>query len=186
MCRYSMANYKPHYACFNCRKTFKRRLLRDIRKGTQKDENASLARCPECGNLMANMGLDFKSPKKTDVKAWKHMCTLYEVGITFHSCGCNGPGYIPNDSKALVNYFEEIKKQYLAHQHFWAQRQEDPDEQSEIAKDQNQNWSFLSRIPKELKTGSPNKPEYDSQKAQIYWNKKVKLIEENLRKLRRK
>ena len=46
MCRYAMVSYKPHYACFNCRKTFKRRLFYDIRKGPgyiPRDRDALLA-----------------------------------------------------------------------------------------------------------------------------------------------
>ena len=64
MCRYAMVSYKPHYACFNCRKTFKRRLFYDIRKGEQND----IAKCPQCGKPMADMGLDFASPSKNDKK----------------------------------------------------------------------------------------------------------------------
>jgi hypothetical protein len=105
MCRYAMVSYKPHFACFNCRKTFKRRLLNDV----DRDETESVAaKCPECGQLMADMGLDFESPKKKDVKAWEHLKTLYAVGITFHSCGCSGPGYIPSSTEALVAYFTNI------------------------------------------------------------------------------
>lgn len=54
MCRYSMMVYKGHYACFNCQKTFKRRHLKDVDRDAQTSVDA---KCPECGNLMANMGL---------------------------------------------------------------------------------------------------------------------------------
>ncbi len=91
-----MTTYKPHYACFECRKTFKRRLEKDIYDGFNKSKEQNPAKCPECSELMANMGLDFESPKKKDIKSWEHIATLYEVGITFHSCGCSGPGYIPD------------------------------------------------------------------------------------------
>lgn len=184
MCRYGMTRYKSHYACFNCRKTFKRRLLSDILEGHHKAEKGSPAKCPECSGLMANMGLDFETPKKTDIKAWSHIATLYTVGITFHSCGCNGPGYIPSDSKALLLFFEEIKEHYLEHQYFQAQRKEDPEIQSDIAKDTYQNATFLCNIPKEMKIGSKKKPKYDASNAQIYWNKKVMEIEEKIKKVK--
>ncbi|WP_231970233.1 hypothetical protein [Tenacibaculum jejuense] len=175
-----MTKYKSHYACFNCRKTFKRRLLSDINGGYNKNEKESPAKCPECNSLMANMGLDFESPKKTDIARWKHLATLYKVGITFHSCGCSGPGYIPNDSNALLTYFEKIKSHYLEHQYFWSQRKNDPKTQSEIAKDQHKNATFLSSIPQKMKTGSKKTPEYDALSAQKYWNNKVKQIEEKI------
>lgn len=175
-----MTSYKPHYACFNCRKTFKRRLLGDILGGYSKDIKETPAKCPECQNVMADMGLDFKSPKKKDTKAWNHIATLFKVDITFHSCGCSGPGYIPNDSDALLHHFSRIKNTYLKHQHFWARRKEDPEIQSEVARDRHQNGSFLQRIPNELKKGTKNKPTYDSKKAQIYWNEKVIEIEKKM------
>ena len=101
-----MTSYKPHYACFNCRKTFKRRLFGDIKKGL----SVSDAKCPECGELTAHMGLDFESPKKDDLKKWEHLKSLYSVGITFHSCGCSGPGYIPNSKEKLIEYFDGTYK----------------------------------------------------------------------------
>jgi DNA-directed RNA polymerase subunit RPC12/RpoP len=79
MCRYAMTAYKAHYACFDCRKTFKRRLLHDVAR----DEPTSVAaKCPDCGQAAASMGLDFKSPPKDDAKAWQHLRSLYAVGIT--------------------------------------------------------------------------------------------------------
>ncbi|WP_299683286.1 hypothetical protein [uncultured Dokdonia sp.] len=183
MCRYAMTSYKSHYACFECRKTFKRRLLGDVLGGYSKDVQEAPAKCPECGGLMADMGLDFESPKKKDIKAWNHMAILYTVGITFHSCGCSGPGFIPNDTEQLKDHFESIKKTYLEHQYFWARRKEDPATQSQIAKDQHDNWSFLGRIPKELRKGTKNKPQYDATKALVYWSKKVAEVEKKIETL---
>jgi hypothetical protein len=180
MCRYAMTSYKPHFACFDCRKTFKRRLIGDMLKGYSKDREEVPAKCPECANLMANMGLDFESPKKKDLKAWKHIETLYKVGITFHSCGCSGPGYIPRDSDELINNFSKIKAVYIEHQHFWARRRENPETQSEIAKDQHHNGFFLDTIPNELYEGTKKKPKYDAEEAQAYWNKQVREVERRI------
>ncbi len=117
-----MTTYKPHYACFDCRKTFKRRLIIDIDGGYNKNKKEIKAKCPECGSLMADMGLDFESPKRNDIKAWEHIKNLYISGITFHSCGCTGPGYIPKDYDSLVSYLERIKQQYIDHRRFWQHR----------------------------------------------------------------
>jgi hypothetical protein len=70
------------------------------------------AKCPECGNLVADMGLDFATPRKDDIKSWKHLQQLYTVGITFHSCGCNGPGYIPKDEEEFIAYLQKSKDRY--------------------------------------------------------------------------
>lgn len=179
MCRYAMTSYKPHYACFTCRKTYKRRLLSDINREYGNEE--SPAKCPECSAVMADMGLDFKSPPKKNIKLWNHLSTLYKVGITFHSCGCNGPGYIPNTSEELIEYFSRIREIYLKHQYFWSRRREDPKTQSDIDRDRQKNINFLYRIPKEMKKGTRKKPKYDAVKAQQYWNDKVLEIEEKIK-----
>lgn len=181
MCRYAMTTYKSHYACFECRKTFKRRLLGDVQGGYNKDVKENPAKCPECGNIMADMGLDFESPKKKDIKAWNHITLLYQVDITFHSCGCSGPGYIPRDSDVLIEHFSRIKQAYLEHLHFWSRRINDPESQSEVAKDKNQNSNFLYSIPKEFRKGTKNKPVYDSRKAQMYWGDKITEIENKIK-----
>lgn len=175
-----MSTYKPHYACFNCRKTFKRRLLSDIQRGYHKDDVETAAKCPECNGLMADMGLDFESPKKNDIKAWKHMATLYKVDITFHSCGCSGPGYIPNNTKDLLHYLVAIKQNYITHQRFWARRKNDPETQSAIAKDEHRNANFIYSLPREFRTGTRNKPTYDASKAQHYWNEKILKVEKKI------
>jgi hypothetical protein len=108
MCRYAAHAYKRHYACFACRKAFKRRNKLDV--DSSLDEHP--ARCPQCGLLMANMGLDFAPPKMSDAKGWTAAAALFEVGETFHSCGCSGPGYRPRDPRQLASFFTERLTEY--------------------------------------------------------------------------
>jgi len=61
------------FACFECRKSFKRKLGR----GTYA--------CPQCGNRMWEMGRQFKAPKLDDLKQWRKVEALVRGGITFHS-----------------------------------------------------------------------------------------------------
>jgi DNA-directed RNA polymerase subunit RPC12/RpoP len=111
MCRYAMTTYKPHYACFACRKAFRRRLRSDIKRPGLAERPA---RCPQCGLLMADMGLDFKPPKQQDQTAWELAARLWEVGITFHSCGCSGPGYRPREPREYQAFLERTRADYLA------------------------------------------------------------------------
>lgn len=97
MCRYSTNTYKEHYACFNCRKTFK-----DVKNHNKK--------CPNCRLEMATMGLDFRAPKQRDKKAWKIIEELYNNNIIFHSCGCNGPGYRPRKKWSLLDFLKKTIK----------------------------------------------------------------------------
>lgn len=93
MCRYAVP-YKAHYACFRCRKTFKRRLLGDYSHPPLKNEEQN-ALCPQCREPMKDLGLDFKSPAQDDLKQWRKVEIMFEGGVTFHSCGCCGPGARP-------------------------------------------------------------------------------------------
>jgi DNA-directed RNA polymerase subunit RPC12/RpoP len=182
MCRYGINSYKPHYACFECRKTFKRRLLIDIDGNsahTKVWENQPY-KCPECGGMTANMGLDFESPKKTDLKAWNHMKNLYETGITFHSCGCSGPGYIPRDKSSLIDFLNEKKEIYVEHLKFWTTRTE-PETESDKSKDWDKNSHFLFGLPSELNAGTRKKRKTDLKKAVEYWTEKVNKIEKSIK-----
>ncbi|WP_282628420.1 hypothetical protein [Empedobacter sedimenti] len=122
MCRYAIKTYKAHYACFKCQKTFKRKRLQDL------DENATEniifeAKCPQCSSLMADMGLDFEAPKKTNHKAWKNLENLYEVGITFHNCGCGGNGYVPKNKAELLAYLEKSRASYYQYKACYTDQQ---------------------------------------------------------------
>ena len=110
MCRYAVMTYKPHYACFSCRKAFKRRLRADIKRPGNTEHPA---RCPQCALLMASMGLDFKPPKLDDLAGWELAAKLWEVGLTFHSCGCSGPGYRPRERRAYREFLEHTLAGYL-------------------------------------------------------------------------
>ncbi len=172
MCRYAMIAYKPHYACFSCQKTFKRRLLKDVDRNA---ETSTEARCPECGELMANMGKDFKSPPKNDDKKWQHIRSLYTVGITFHSCGCSGPGYIPNDREAIISYLEQIRSGYEESLVFWRNRTE-PDSREQRIKDYQRNWHKLSAVKSNAqKQGVSNHEGID------YWIKRIHDVEERIK-----
>lgn len=174
MCRYAMAKYKPHYACFTCRKTFKRRLMWDI-NGDDKRETLE-AKCPQCGELMANMGLDFASPKKGDIKQWEHLKRLYSVDITFHSCGCTGPGYVPNTKESLILHFQEILNYYHAQLQFWRQRTE-PENDRAIQRENSKYWQFIGLVPSSLK---PKKGAVSNEDAKQFWFGRIKEIEQKL------
>jgi hypothetical protein len=61
------------FACFGCRKSFKRKVGRETYT------------CPQCGQKMCEMGRQFKAPKLDDAKQWRKVEALVQGGITFHS-----------------------------------------------------------------------------------------------------
>jgi DNA-directed RNA polymerase subunit RPC12/RpoP len=178
MCRYATTNYKPHYACFNCRKTYKRRLLKDI-EGKEGSESKE-ANCPECGQLMASMGRDFEAPQKNDIKGWDHIKRLYSVGITFYCCGCTGRGYIPRTKDGIVAYLQDLIESFQYHLNFWRQREE-PTDESEIEKDKNKNWDFITKVPYEKRQKNDV---VSNDEARNYWISRIKEIEQKLIDLR--
>lgn len=93
MCRYGMMPYKEHYACFGCRKSFKQPFARNVAGRAKADDYIAL--CPQCAAPMPALGLDFKAPAQRNVRQWRKVARLFEVGIIFSSCGCSGPGSRP-------------------------------------------------------------------------------------------
>lgn len=133
MCRYAGKNYKSHYVCFKCRKSFKQVDFYDIYSRISKNNDISFlskkegnngklklleelenrsVKCPECGNLMADLGREFKAPKKTAVKKWNIIEGLYRIGKVFHTCGCYGIGYVPQNPKDYEVYLRNMMGEY--------------------------------------------------------------------------
>ncbi len=102
MCRYAFKVYKPHLACFGCRKSFRRRLRADV--DPHGEEHVAV--CPQCAVPMADLGLDFRAPPMSARKRWETIASLWRAGITFHSCGCGGPGWRPATPTALRAFLE--------------------------------------------------------------------------------
>src|SRR5690606_23490018 len=122
---------------------------------------------------------DFEAPKKTNKKEWEHLKLLYSVGVTYHSCGCSGPGYIPNTSERLIDYFQDIKKNFQIQLDFWRKREE-PGNQREIASDAAKNWNFVSRIPGDIRQKNGVITNEDAKK---YWIDRIMDIDNKLKKI---
>jgi len=89
---------RPHqYACFRCRKSFKRpqfqassnrfmtgeQLKAQSEEAKQFEDNRDY-KCPDCGGPAFFMGIDFKAPPKSDIKTWKKVQKFIESGKTFY------------------------------------------------------------------------------------------------------
>ena len=124
MCRYAITSYKAHLACFACRKGFKRRLQRDVDPAG----DAHPARCPQCGAPTADMGLDFKPPGRSDTAGWATVASLWEIGVTFHSCGCGGPGYRPRLQRDYLPFLLRLRADYQQQLDAWRGDRRRPEE----------------------------------------------------------
>ena len=172
MCRYAQYTYKPHLACFDCRKTFKRRRLTDINRDAT---DSVAARCPQCQGLLADMGLDFKSPPASDHKAWQHLRNLYSAGITYHSCGCSGPGYIPASTIELRTMLNERKREYVKNLGFWLNKSA-PTTRQELASDRERNYVQYGYVVKI----AGRKGSVIPQEAVAYWNARISELDQRL------
>lgn len=85
------------YACFKCRKSFKRPqfspsssrfMTAEQVKGQIKEvlefEASREYKCPDCGSKCSYMGKDFKAPKKADIRGWKEAETFIQSGKVFY------------------------------------------------------------------------------------------------------
>lgn len=78
------------------------------------DYRATVSKCPQCGSVMADMGLDFKPPPTSAVRAWARIRGLLKVGFYWHTCGCSGPGYIPTNATDYEAYLGQRAKLFAS------------------------------------------------------------------------
>ncbi|MBE1442430.1 putative RNA-binding Zn-ribbon protein involved in translation (DUF1610 family) [Paenibacillus sp. OAS669] len=107
MCRYGMYGpYKDIFACFACRKVFKQTSRYELNQPEAQNRHYN---CPQCGEVMKDMGHDFKAPRQNDLKQWLKVEQLYQHGFTYHSCGCGGPGYRPAKLSEVEKFIRSRK-----------------------------------------------------------------------------
>jgi DNA-directed RNA polymerase subunit RPC12/RpoP len=92
------ALYHPlQYACFKCRKSFKRprfsgitghymtseQQLGQLQDAKDFEENRQY-KCPNCGGVAYFTGQDFKAPKRSDKKAWQQVQLFIASGKVYY------------------------------------------------------------------------------------------------------
>jgi hypothetical protein len=117
MCRYGLKKYKDHYACFDCRKTFKQPFRLEptfdmtsrgiVYKSGQNVLRLGSEQCPECKKTMHHIGHDFQAPKRSKVAQWEKVRQLVLAGFKFHSCGCGGPGERPRHLREVPEFLQQ-------------------------------------------------------------------------------
>ena len=84
------------YACFECRKCFKRaqfaatwkpHMTSEQTRGQMAEleafEAARTYKCPDCGGATQYMGQDFRAPRKSDAKGWESAREFIASGKTY-------------------------------------------------------------------------------------------------------
>lgn len=108
MCRYAEHVYKMPFACFACRKVFKQPSYWDLSPAQRPAPGQPRTiPCPQCRRPMHAMGHDFRAPRQRDIAQWAKVAVLFRHGITYHSCGCNGPGPRPATLREVPAFLAE-------------------------------------------------------------------------------
>jgi hypothetical protein len=84
------------YACFSCRKCFKRPQFSGASnhymtkeqqaaqwKEAEEFETNRTYKCPDCGGVAHFMGTDFKAPRRSDVRGWRDAEAVIASGKLF-------------------------------------------------------------------------------------------------------
>jgi hypothetical protein len=83
--------YTFHFACFWCRRSFKREGARD-----------QVKLCPNCGKSAINLGRHFNPPKRSDTSQWAKAEFLVRSGFLFQ--------HVYNGNHELVPYPSTLKE----------------------------------------------------------------------------
>jgi hypothetical protein len=95
LARHAMArSYLIHFACFACRRSFKRKV----------DFGAAvyLRPCPTCSGGAIDLGRHFKPPKASDEKQWAKVEYLVESGFFFQ--------HVHDDERHQVQYPDTLEE----------------------------------------------------------------------------
>lgn len=91
-----------HYACFECRKGFKRR-------DAWTRNPLPTARCPQCGKPMSLMGRAFRAPRHNDRVQWRKVERLRQAGIFFRGAECQTMELLPRTPKDVGTFLRKIQ-----------------------------------------------------------------------------
>lgn len=91
--------YLHPYACFQCRKSFKRATRAE-----------AVLPCPGCGGPSIGLTRKFKPPKRSDEKQWKKVEALVRHGFLFWSIGEPYPDTLQEVQAFAVRHADEIDR----------------------------------------------------------------------------
>lgn len=98
--------YLVAHACFECRKSFKR-----------KPRDHDIA-CPNCGNVLREMGRSFKAPKKTALKQWQKVGMLWNAGFRFPTSNTDANPY-PENLDDVETFIKDNPKHPFRLKEYW-------------------------------------------------------------------
>ena len=113
--------YQIHFACFDCRKAFKRPYTvgeeersawlsrRFSGKQPSKAFTLPIYHCPDCGGKMTMVGRAFRAPRHENIDSWRTVEFLVRSGFTFWSNVGRRPETL-SEAKEFVEKHRKISK----------------------------------------------------------------------------
>jgi hypothetical protein len=110
--------YQIQFACFDCRKSFKRPYADDKQERSawlsrrisgrrpSKPFNLPVYHCPDCNVEATLMGRAFRAPRHEDVDRWRAVAILARAGVTFYS----GVGRLPETAAQARQFVKANRK----------------------------------------------------------------------------
>jgi DNA-directed RNA polymerase subunit RPC12/RpoP len=122
--------YKTKYICFDCKKSFKRKVLNDIINDKELDEIEH--KCPDCGKLTTWIGPKFRAPKQNETSTWHSIKVLQELGLLHFSGWATNRVEIPNTTKKLKSVLENLKENFEYAINKWTTTEYNEDNKTQI------------------------------------------------------
>ncbi len=100
---------RSHFVCFQCRKMFRKTLLR-YNFGGSKEGEENLC-CAECGGRLVNIGRGFEPPRHSNLKSWKQVEMLYAPGKNWFAASdgdCSAPRKV-----GALKYYAKLPKRVV-------------------------------------------------------------------------
>lgn len=98
------SRYLHPYACFRCRKSFKRASRVD-----------AVLPCPDCGGPSIGLTRKFKPPKRSDEKQWSKVEALVRHGFLFWSLGEPYPDTIQEVAAFAQRHADFLRRERAQH-----------------------------------------------------------------------
>ena len=98
---------RSHFVCFDCRKMFRKTLLRYNFGGVKEGEEK--LRCTDCGGSLINIGRGFEPPRHHDIRSWKRVEMLHKQGSNWFAASdgdCSAPRKV-----GALKYYAKFPKQ---------------------------------------------------------------------------
>lgn len=107
--RMRRSSFLVSFACFACRKSFKKPLVPDHQ-----------FKCPQCAQELAHMGRSFKAPRRTEKRQWEKVQQLWSAGYRFHTNtrGQHVPAF-PHKLRDVDNWIKKNPRHPFRLQDFW-------------------------------------------------------------------